>query len=121
VLSDYKPDKDLLILDGIPRTVSQAEILEQYIDVLKVVQLYCPDKELMFERLKRRALKENRIDDADEKVIQRRWNVYEQETAPVLEHYPTKIVVEVNSMGAPAQVLHGILDIVAPLQEAHFQ
>ena len=80
VLSDYKPRQDLLILDGIPRTGHQAELMHEHIDVLKVIHLVCSDQEQMFERLRRRALKENRFDDADEKVILRRWAVYETET-----------------------------------------
>jgi adenylate kinase len=121
VIGYYKPTKDLLILDGIPRTLAQAKLMDQHIDVLKVVHLVCPDQEAMFQRLRRRALKENRFDDADEKVIRRRWKVYEAETHPVLSHYPKDTVLEVNSIGAPARVLHDILEIVSPIQEEHFK
>lgn len=121
VIGHYKPAKDLLILDGIPRTLKQAQIMDRHIDVLKIVHLVCPDQNAMFERLRRRALKENRFDDADEKVIRRRWAVYEAETAPVLGHYPKDSIVEVNSLGSPAKVLAGILNEVAPIQEMHFR
>jgi adenylate kinase len=120
ILGDYKPTKDLLILDGIPRTVAQARLVEQYIEVLRIIYLVCPDEEAMFERLRRRALKANRHDDADEKVIRRRWRVYEEETLPVLNYYPPDRVVQVNSIGSPAQVLHDILDHVVPIQNSHF-
>lgn len=120
ILSDYKPEKDLLILDGIPRTLAQARLIEQHIEVLGVVHLICRDQEAMIERLRRRALKENRFDDADEKVIRRRWDVYEQETRPVLDYYKASIIHEVDSIGSPAIVLRKILDIVAPLQDTHF-
>ncbi len=120
ILGDYKPFKDLLILDGIPRTLEQAQIMEEHIEVLAVVHLVCDDREAMIERLRRRALKENRFDDADEKVIRRRWDVYEKETRPVLGHYQSQIVSEVDSIGSPALVLRKILDIVAPIQNEHF-
>lgn len=120
VLGDYKPSKDLLILDGIPRTTDQALLMDQYIDVLKIVHLICSDQEKMFERVRRRAIKENRFDDADEKVIRRRWAVYEKETRPVLNHYPSDCIVEVNSIGSPALVLRDILDVVAPIQNHLF-
>lgn len=116
----YKPDSDLLILDGIPRTVKQAQILEAHIDMLKVVHLICRDEQAMFQRLRKRALKENRHDDADEKVIRNRWRVYEAETAPVLGYYPPEKVVEVDAVASPAQVLFDVLKVVIPIQEAHF-
>lgn len=120
ILSTFKPHNDLLVLDGIPRTLQQAKIMDEHIDVLRVIHLVCPDQNAMFERLRRRALKENRFDDADEKVIRKRWKVYEDETHPVLGHYPPDKVVEVNSMGSPARVLHDILRELVPIQDRHF-
>ncbi len=120
VLGDYKPTKDLLVLDGIPRTKNQAVMMDELIDVLVIVHLICDDQAAMFSRLRKRALKENRLDDADEKVIRKRWAVYENETYPVLEHYPQDRIARVNSMGSPAQVLSEMLHVVAPVQERHF-
>ncbi|HRJ49837.1 MAG: nucleoside monophosphate kinase [Phycisphaeraceae bacterium] len=121
VLSEYKPHVDLLVLDGIPRNVRQAKLLSKYIHVLEVVHLVCPDKEAMIQRLRRRALKENRVDDAKEDVIRRRWAVYENETAPVLAYYNPSIVRTVDAMGSPASVLQHILEVVVPVQESHFR
>lgn len=121
ILQDYKPHNDLLILDGIPRTLEQAKIMNGYIVVMKIIHLVCSDQEAMFERLRRRALKENRFDDADEKVIRNRWAVYEAKTRPVLNHYPPQQVVEIDSVGAPARVLRDILDVVVPIQDKHFR
>jgi len=120
VLSIYKPHDDLLILDGIPRSVNQAKLMEEHINVLKIIHLVCTDKDKMIERLQRRALKENRHDDAKEEVIQRRWEIYEQETRPVLDYYPASIISEVNAIGSPAAVLQHVLEVVVPVQEAHF-
>ena len=119
-IGHYKPKADLLVLDGIPRTLDQAKLMDQHIEVLKVVHLTCSDENAMFERLRRRALKENRYDDADEKVIRKRWNVYEKETQPVLDHYPKDMVVDVDSLGSPARVLRDVLDVVVPIQDSHF-
>lgn len=121
VIGHYKPSKDLLVLDGIPRTLEQAHLMDEHIQVLKIIHLYCLDEEAMFERLRRRALKENRFDDADEKVIRRRWQVYEDETAPVLEHYTDEAVVKIDSIGSPGRILHDILDVVVPIQDTLFQ
>jgi adenylate kinase len=120
VLADYKPNVDLLVLDGIPRNTTQAKLLEKHLNVLKIIHLVCPDKEEMIKRLRRRALKENRIDDAKEEVIRKRWEVYERETFPVLEFYPKNLVAEVNAQGSPARVLQHLLEHVVPVQETHF-
>jgi adenylate kinase len=121
VLSLYKPSIDILVLDGIPRNPAQAVMMKKYIKVLKVIHLMCPDKDKMIERLQRRALKENRADDAKVDVIQRRWQVYERETYPVLECYDRKIIADVDAMGSPAGVLQQILTQIVPVQEAHFR
>lgn len=120
VLSIYKPHVDMLVLDGIPRNPSQAVMMKKYIKVLKIIHLVCPDKEKMIERLQRRALKENRADDAKVEVIRRRWEVYERETHPVLDCYPSSVISEVDAIGSPARVLQKILEHVVPVQEEHF-
>lgn len=121
VLSLYKPDDDILVLDGIPRSVPQAKIMDQYIEVLEIIHFVCSNEDKMFERLRKRALKENRVDDAREDVIRRRWRVYQEETKPVLEHYPKDIIKAVDALGSPARVLEHILELVVPIQDAHFR
>ncbi len=120
-LSLFKPKADILVLDGLPRNVAQAKLMHKYIEVLKIVHLKCEDKEEMITRLARRALKENRPDDAKEEVIRRRWEIYERDTFPVLEWYPRQIINEVNAIGSPALVLSKVLDAVAPVQDEHFK
>lgn len=120
-LGDYTPEADILVLDGIPRTLEQAELMDAHLEVLKIIHLTCDDQDEMVHRLRRRALKENRLDDADEKVIRKRWEVYKADTAPVLGHYLKAKIAEVNSLASPASVLRDILDIVVPIQEKHFR
>ncbi|MBS0264292.1 MAG: nucleoside monophosphate kinase [Planctomycetes bacterium] len=121
ILSYYKPHEDLLILDGIPRNQRQAEILEQHVEVLKIIHLKCSDIEAMVHRIRRRAIRENRVDDAHEDIIRRRFDVYERQTRPVLEYYPKKLIAEVDAFGSPAEVLLNILKDVVPVQNKHFR
>src|SRR5438128_5794598 len=105
----FKPDIDTLVLDGIPRNLGQAKIMEEMIDVKKVFHLACPDRETLFYWLMRHALKENRLDDANEQVIQRRLDIYEKESRPVLSHYPKECITVIDAMQPPAKVLFDIL------------
>jgi adenylate kinase len=105
----FKPDIDILVLDGIPRNVAQARIMENMIDVKKVFHLSCPNRDTLYYRLKKRALKDNRLDDANEEVIQRRLQVYEQDSKPVLDYYSKGKVVAIDATQPPAKVLLDIL------------
>jgi adenylate kinase len=115
-LGRFKPATDYLVLDGIPRNVSQAKILQTKLDVRHVFHLDCPDKTKVYERLKRRALKENRLDDINEEVIERRQAVYERESSPVLDFYGEKLITRVNSDQPPFMVLRDILNEVTAWQ-----
>src|SRR5919201_4760038 len=113
----FKPDIDTLVLDCIPRNVSQAKIMEDLIDVRKVFHLACPNRETLFVRLKKRALKDNRLDDANEQVIQRRLDIYEKESKPVLSYYSQQLVSVVDATQPPAKVLLDILKSVNGVYE----
>lgn len=108
-MHDYKPDIDILVLDGIPRNVEQAKMLEQYVEIHQVFHLSCPDRNELARRMRKRALKSNRIDDASDKVIEKRIKTYEAETKPILDYYPSEIVFNIDATQSPAKVLHDIL------------
>src|SRR6202795_4456422 len=57
----FKPELDILLLDGIPRNLKQAKLMKSLIEVKKVFHLSCPDRAKLVERLKKRALKDNRV------------------------------------------------------------
>jgi adenylate kinase len=115
----FKPDTTVLVLDGIPRNIHQAKMLDQYIEVVKLICLRAVhNRDEMVRRLKSRALKENRLDDANEKTIQHRLEVYDRESRPVLAHYPGEIRVDVDALQSPIEVAHDILSaILGRLQE----
>lgn len=119
-LSWFKPREDLLILDGMPRNVRQVEMIQEHLEIHRVIFLKCSDEEDMVHRIRRRAIRENRTDDANEAIIRRRFDVYREVTAPVLEKYDPAIIHEVNANGSPAQVLRAILDCLIPVQNDLF-
>src|SRR5687767_4267481 len=111
----FDPKQDTLVLDGIPRNVRQAEILHETLDVKALFHLTSPEMTKMVERLQRRALRENRLDDANLDIIRERLQTYEEETKPVLEFYGPKIVRLIDSSQTPLNVLRNILDILATI------
>ena len=120
VLSRYKPREDILILDGIPRNVPQTELVKDHLEILQVIHLQCSDEEEMIHRMRRRAIRENRADDANEDVIRNRFKVFREKSAAVLNCYPAEIISTINANGSPAEVLSRILEAVVPVQNKHF-
>jgi len=114
-LEMFVPDYHVLISDGIPRTAAQADMLAEHIDVLRILYFQM-NEACLIARLKGRALKENRADDAEEDVIRKRIQVYEESTKPVLEKYPADIVTRLDadqSMLAVARdVFASLIDVI---------
>ncbi len=106
---EFRPAEHVLLLDGIPRNVQQCEMMAEYIHVVQIIHLASPDDEAMVHRLRQRALIEGRSDDADESIIRQRFDVYRNETAPVLGFYLREFIHEVDPIGTPAEVLKRIL------------
>jgi len=109
----FNPDADTLLLDGIPRNPRQVELMAELIDVKAVFNLFCPQVDKLVARLQRRALKENRLDDANVDVIRARLETYKRETRAVLECYPETIIHQIDSTQEPLLVLLDILRVVA--------
>ncbi len=118
----FKADIDFLILDGIPRNVEQARLMEPDIEVLHVFHLSCPDRNELARRLRKRALKDNRFDDASDEVIQKRIRTYEEESKPILDYYSSgkyegkNIVTDIDAGHPPVKVVHSILSRIMGLQ-----
>ena len=79
------------ILDGFPRNIAQAEALDELLtrlgrDLDVVFELQIPDREVLIERIAKRAAEEGRSDDTPD-AIRKRLEIYDRETAPLVEHY----------------------------------
>ena len=99
-LEDAKPG---FLLDGYPRTLAQVEELDAMIAFTGhrldgVVCLTVDDEEIV-QRLLQRAAIEGRADDTED-VIRRRQEVYDEQTAPLIDVYRGRgILIEVDGLG----------------------
>lgn len=104
--------KNGFILDGFPRTIAQAEALNEMFGELKydnvrVLNLTADDNELVARLLKR-----GRSDDTEE-TIKHRLSVYYSSTAPVKGVYDKlDIVTNINGMGSKDDINKEILEIL---------
>jgi len=111
----YSPEQEILVLDGIPRNQAQAEMLRGSLDVRAVLHLTSPDRDRLVERIQRRALKENRLDDANLAVIEKRYEVYERETREVLAGLDPRLVRRIDASQSPLHVLRDVLAVLVEL------
>tara|TARA_A100000164_G_C21506805_1_gene585123 strand:- start:65 stop:628 length:564 start_codon:yes stop_codon:yes gene_type:complete len=86
-------NKNKLIFDGYPRSLSQAENLENLLDItnqrVNFIFFLNVDKEIVIRRIEKRKTIEKRTDD-EFKTILTRYDKYMDITRPVLDFYSKK-------------------------------
>ncbi len=112
----FHPEADTLVLDGIPRNLDQAQMLKDTLNVVAVFFLTSAKRENLVARMQRRALKDNRLDDANLDVIRERLITYEKETKPVLSFYGKELVHRINTDGEPVETFFAVLKHVVRLR-----
>lgn len=117
--SEFKTVKgvDGFLLDGFPRTIAQAESLDKLLaktneEITATVSIMIPDAMIM-ERIKGRALKEGRADDASEETINNRIATYHNQTEPLIEYYNKAAKYhEIDGTGNIEQVRESIFAVM---------
>jgi adenylate kinase len=103
---EQHPDVNGVIFDGFPRTIPQAEALDEMLkskgtEVCLLLSLKVEDSEII-ARISKRGATSGRSDDTDPEIIQTRINTYKSQTTPVADYYAgfgkTKEVVGVGSV-----------------------
>jgi adenylate kinase len=106
------------IFDGFPRTVAQAEALDNLLDSKKsaisgMIALDVNDEELE-HRLLLRGKSSGRPDDANPEVIRKRIHEYNSKTAPVAEFYKQQNKFQkINGIGTVEEIFGAIVDIIS--------
>lgn len=110
---DANPHAKGFLFDGFPRTVAQAEALDQLLagkasEIALVLALEV-DREELVKRLLNRGKSSGRSDDTDESVIRARLVEYENKTAPVANYYAQAgKVVYVKGVGSIDEIFHSL-------------
>lgn len=102
------------ILDGFPRTIPQAEALDEILaeraePEVVVANLALDEKELR-RRIAGRRSEEVRSDDAEETVLNR-FQVYQEKTRPLLDYYGGR-VSQVDGKGSVEEVFNRLTELV---------
>ena len=109
-----QPDAERgFLLDGYPRNVAQVMHLDEFLEgrdeeLDAVIELDVPRDESI-SRISLRAAEQGRSDDTEE-VIANRLAIYERETAPILEVYRTRGIVDrIDGVGSLDEITDRII------------
>lgn len=111
-----------IIFDGFPRTIPQAEALDQLLatyqsKIAGMIALSVPTEELV-SRLLLRGQTSGRVDDQDEQKIATRLEVYREETLPVAKYYQQQgKFAEVDGVGDIDEIFQKIVAAVETLKQ----
>ena len=121
VYDSYGKDHNGVIFDGFPRTIKQAEALKAMLDkrghkVAAMIELSVPEEELV-KRLVNRGKISGRSDD-NEETIQKRLNVYHEQTAPLIDWYDKEgLHHHVEGLGTVDEIFSRICEVIDSLDD----
>lgn len=111
------PEADGFIFDGFPRTVAQAEALDNFLEskdmkINATVALEAND-DILIERLLERGKVSGRSDDQDVSKIRNRFDEYNQKTAPLKDYYQEQHKFHsVNGIGSITEITERLTKVV---------
>jgi adenylate kinase len=114
---DNNPEAKGFLFDGFPRTVAQAQALDNLLalkktSITKVIALDVLEEELV-ARLLKRGETSGRSDDTSEEVIRRRFAVYKDETEPVADYYKHQDKFEViHGIGTVEEIFKAVSTLI---------
>jgi adenylate kinase len=109
--------RDGFVLDGYPRNTSQVAYLDEFLgesgEALDAVIMLDVPREESLARLSLRATQQGRTDDTDD-TIAHRLDIYERETAPILEVYDARGIIErIDGVGSLDDITERIMTALA--------
>jgi adenylate kinase len=114
------PEADGFIFDGFPRTVAQAEALDNFLEskdmkINATIALEAND-EVLIQRLLERGKVSGRTDDQDKDKIRNRFDEYNSKTAPLKTYYEEQGKFHsVNGIGTIAEITERLTKVIESL------
>ncbi len=112
LVTKLTPEK-MLILDGFPRTISQALMFDSAVQYYKLKSVRIINIEVSHEEVRNRMIKRDRDDDKDKEIIEKRLSWYRHNVVPVVEHFRGKDkyeVIDINGEQSPDNVFKEIIN-----------
>ncbi len=106
-INSYYPEGQDLLLEGIPRTRDQAQMLSSFISVRHIIVLDIADKEELMQRIQNQARLSGRKDEAA--FLEKKLESYEENIKSILDYYPKHLISYVNGSQKPLEVLRDVL------------
>jgi adenylate kinase len=114
---ENNPDSSGFLFDGFPRTITQAEALDVFLEtknqsITATVALEAED-EVLVQRLLERGKTSGRIDDQDENKIRNRYQEYNEKTAPLMNYYKNQDkFYAVNGIGSIQEITDRLSKVI---------
>ena len=108
------------LFDGFPRTIAQAQALDNFLDsknqnITATIALEADD-EILVARLLERGKTSGRVDDQDEEKIRNRYQEYNEKTAPLMEYYTQQNkFYPVNGIGSITEITDRLSKVIESL------
>ncbi|MGB4400665.1 MAG: adenylate kinase [Daejeonella sp.] len=114
---DSNKDANGFIFDGFPRTVAQAEALDELLksksSIISGMVALVVDNQELEKRLLNRGKNSGRPDDANPEVIRKRINEYNSKTAPVANYYRDQNkFTSINGIGTVDEIFASICSVI---------
>ncbi len=93
----FDPLHHILLFDGCPRNEQQFLALREAYEISSVFLFSVQDKELLFQRIKNKSRTQQRIDDQDDSIIQRRIDIVNKELPKILFYFKKENIFEIDS------------------------
>ncbi|MDI9309146.1 MAG: adenylate kinase [Limnohabitans sp.] len=108
------------LFDGYPRTLAQAESLDEFLssinEVVTATIALEADDEILVARLLERGKTSGRVDDQDEEKIRNRYQEYNEKTAPLMDYYKKQNkFYAVNGIGTVPEITERLSKVIESL------